>query len=206
MKPDLSHPDKEKSVEVLAFEHSHPEWMVKRWITQYGYQNTVALCIWNNQSPMYTIRRNRLQINQDEFELWLNMMDIKWERSQADSHFYKVDQASKLRISDRFLEGYFTFQDISAGIESKLVHENYNEVLLDVCCAPGGKISYLAELMGNKGSLFAYDVDERRLDKVRENIARLNLNCIQLGLKDATKDDFPESDLILLDVPCSGMG
>ena len=141
MKPNLSHPDKEKSVEVLAFEHSHPEWMIKRWITQYGYQNTVALCIWNNQSPMYTIRRNRLQINQDEFELWSNMMDIKWERSQADSHFYNVDQASKLKISDRFLEGYFAFQDISAGSESKLVHEIYNEVLLDVCCAPGGKIS-----------------------------------------------------------------
>ncbi len=206
MKPDLSHPDKEKSVKELAFELSHPEWMIKRWITQYGYQNTVELCIWNNQSPVYTIRRNRLQIDQDEFELWLNMMRIKWERSQANSHFYMIDQASKLRISDGFLNGYFTFQDISAGIVSKLAYENYNEVLLDVCCAPGGKISYLAELMGNKGSLFAYDVDERRLDKVRENIARLNLNCIQLGLKDATKDDFPESDLILLDVPCSGTG
>lgn len=206
MKPDLSHQDKVKSVEELAFELSHPEWMIKRWITQYGYQNTVALCIWNNQSPVYTIRRNRLQIDQNEFELWLNMRGIKWERSQLNSHFYKIDQASKLRISDGFLEGYFMFQDISAGIISKLVYENYNEVLLDVCCSPGGKISYLAELIGNKGSLFAYDVDESRLDKVRENITRLNLNCIQLGLKDATKDDFPESDLILLDVPCSGTG
>lgn len=206
MKPDLSHQDKVKSVEELAFELSHPEWMIKRWITQYGYQNTVALCIWNNQSPVYTIRRNRLQIDQNEFELWLNMRGIKWERSQLNSHFYKIDQASKLRISDGFLEGYFMFQDISAGIISKLVYENYNEVLLDVCCSPGGKISYLAELIGNKGSLFAYDVDESRLDKVRENITRLNLNCIQLGLKDATKDDFPKSDLILLDVPCSGTG
>ena len=110
---------------------------------------------------------------------------------------------------DLFKEGKFTIQDISAGLTAKVLDPKENENVLDVCSAPGGKTTYMAELMNNRGNIEAWDIHEHRTKLVVQNAERLGISIINTNTKDATKyyEELKEKfDKILLDVPCLGIG
>ena len=108
-----------------------------------------------------------------------------------------------------FKEGYFTVQDESAGMASIVLNPLENEFVLDACSAPGGKTTYLAEIMNNKGKIIAWDIYEHRLNLIKQNYKRLGINIIETYLNDATiykEEYFEKFDKILLDVLCLGTG
>ena len=111
-----------------------------------------------------------------------------------------------MRASAEFEAGYFSIQDHSAGLVTHLLGDNSGSTILDVCAAPGGKTSYLAERLGNKAAIYAYDSDEARVKRLEENIRRLGLDSVRVGRRDATVDEYPRADAVLLDVPCTGTG
>ena len=110
---------------------------------------------------------------------------------------------------DLFKQGYFTIQDISAGLTAKILDPKPGEIVLDACSAPGGKPTFIAELMKNKGSIQAWDIHKHRTKLVEENAKRLGIDIIKTEVKNASIYDQnlnEKFDKILLDVPCLGIG
>ena len=108
-----------------------------------------------------------------------------------------------------FKNGCFTIQDISAGLTAKILNPQPGESVLDACSAPGGKTTYMAELMNNEGNIEAWDIHEHRTKLVEKNAKRLGIDIIKTQVKDASIYDEKineKFDKILLDVPCLGIG
>ncbi len=185
---------------------SHPEWMIERWLQSFGFEKTRELCTWNNRPPSFSVRRNCLKVGQKDFERFLNRQNVRWTRKESLGEFYDVDKLARLGHTQEFESGYFSVQDMSGGLVVLLLDADEKSRILDVCAAPGGKSTYLAERLGNKGEICAYDVDEARLSLLVDNIQRLALDSIQISQGDAVLDKFPAGDRVLLDVPCSGTG
>lgn len=204
--PKLNHLTGEDSLDRIAAVTSHPKWMIERWIDCDGFERTLRLCEWNNQIPQFSIRRNRKKMSAAEFESFLLQNDIRWRQSPILNHFYLVNNISELRASAEFHNGHFSFQDVSGGLVTHLVEEDFTGVLIDACAAPGGKTSYLAERLDPGAVVHSYDSDRRRLQRLRETLSRLNLKTVRTDGKDATRDDYPMADVVLLDVPCTGTG
>ncbi len=185
---------------------SHPSWLLERWISEFGWERAKQLCSWNNQVPNLMVRMNSLRSDRHRFEKFLTLNNVKWTENQILPGFYTVSHASKLRESHEFRNGHFSFQDISSGLIASLVRPAVEESILDVCAAPGGKATALAEQTGNRVKIQAFDVDKSRVELLKDTVERLGLSSISVLHSDATADNFPEARKILIDAPCSGTG
>ena len=131
------------------------------------------------------------------------------ENTKDDEDFLELEKIKDIENNKLFKNGFFTIQDISAGMTAKILSPKPNEFVLDACAAPGGKTTYMAELMDNKGKIIAGDIYEHRLNLIKQNAKRLGISIIETKILDATKyykEYEAKFDKILLDVPCLGIG
>jgi len=196
----------ESEIRKRSIRASHPEWLIQKWMERYTPEEVTALCLHNNSVPQTWVRRNSLAVSRDDFEAFLKDLGIEFRRSELLDVFYEIKGAGPLFSTRQFHDGWFSFQDLAAGIVATLLEPNPQEDILDACSAPGGKMAFLAELSGGQARITACDASNLRLVKVRENIERLQLKGIDVITSDAGVAELPESDKILLDVPCSGTG
>lgn len=198
----------ENDVERISKTTSMPEWIVKKLIEDNGLEKTKEICESSNLHPKVTIRINKLKNTKQELENSLKEKNIEFQETEYED-FLILERVKNLENMELFKEGKFTIQDISAGLTAKVLEPKENENVLDACSAPGGKTTYMAELMNNKGNIEAWDIHEHRTKLVMENAKRLGINIITTNTKDATKcykELNGEFDKILLDVPCLGIG
>lgn len=201
-------------VNYLGMVQSHPNWMVKRWVNRFGFDEAEKLCEANNKRPILGLRINRLKTTNEQFEAHLSERNIQFRKSDYLDNFYTVRTMAKIFADDYFKEGLFTVQDVSAGLVSHLVAPNENEVVLDICAAPGGKSSHLSELMNNKGTLISVDKYLSRVETMKRNFDRLgviNATVVHDDLQNPSTDLMKEQlignvDKLLVDAPCSGLG
>lgn len=193
-------------IQRLSIEKSHPEWLISKWHDRYEISDVATLCDHNNKSPKTWIRRNSLKVAQSDFEAYLNREEVVFQQSSILESFYELDSAAILLNTPEFWDGWFSFQDIAAGIVATIVDPQADEIVVDACAAPGGKMAYLSELSKGKASIIACDASSKRLIKVKENIERLGLKQITIQQLDARNTTLPTADKILLDVPCTGTG
>jgi 16S rRNA (cytosine967-C5)-methyltransferase len=196
-------------IQRLGISHSFPDWIVRLWREQFGGEVTEQLCEWFNHPPAIDLRINRLKTSIDEVEA------VFAEAGISVSRLPHLPQALRLTGGTRtiqqlpgFLEGWWTVQDSSAQLVAHLLDPQPGEVVIDACAAPGGKTTHIAELMQDKGTIWACDLHASRLRKVKENAQRLQLNSIQLCSGDSRElGQFSDrGDRVLLDAPCSGLG
>ena len=131
------------------------------------------------------------------------------ENTKDDEDFLELEKIKDIENNKLFKNGFFTIQDISAGMTAKILSPKPNELVLDACAAPGGKTTYMAELINNKGKIIAGDIYEHRLNLIQQNAKRLGISIIETKILDATKyykEYEAKFDKILLDVPCLGIG
>ncbi|MFC1784307.1 16S rRNA (cytosine(967)-C(5))-methyltransferase RsmB, partial [Candidatus Neomarinimicrobiota bacterium] len=187
--------------------YSFPNWLFEKWLLQFGESRTHQLCEYFNSTVPLTIRRNDTKIDHDSFIEKIESDDIKLSQNKNSDRFYDVDSGgSQLINNPLFHDGYFSFQDRGAGAIVEVLDPRPNDIILDVCCAPGTKTNYIAELMQNSGKIFACDIDKERIDVAKKDDVRFkNINIIW-EQKDATKDTFPMADRVLVDAPCTGTG
>lgn len=188
--------------------YSMPEWIVKKLVKQYGISKTEEICINSNLKPTITIRVNSLKSTIEELKQKLDERGILWEDAQT-SNFLHLKNMKNVSNLDLFKEGFFTIQDEGAGKIGCILNPKEGEIVLDACSAPGGKTTHLAELMENKGQIFAWDIHEHRVNLVKENAKRLGISIIEVDVRDACGYDSKyenKFDKILLDVPCMGLG
>ena len=185
------------SITRISLKYSMPEWIVKKFCDEYGEEETANICQNLNLRPNISVRINRLK----------GKMDLGEKGILED--FRTITGTKNITKTKEYIEGNITIQDEAAGLSSFVLAPKEGEIVLDACSAPGGKSTYLAELMHNKGKIVAWDIYEERLKQVEQNAKRLGIDIIQTEVHDATKlkEEYVEKfDKILLDVPCLGLG
>ena len=185
------------SITRISLKYSMPEWIVKKFCDEYGEEETANICQTLNLRPNISVRINRLK----------GKMELGEKGILED--FRTITGTKNITKTKEYMEGNITIQDEAAGLSSFVLAPKEGEMVLDACSAPGGKTTYLAELMHNKGKIVAWDIYEERLKQVEQNAKRLGIDIIQTEVHDATKlkEEYVEKfDKILLDVPCLGLG
>ncbi|WP_445637902.1 16S rRNA (cytosine(967)-C(5))-methyltransferase [Nostoc sp. DSM 114161] len=199
----------ENPVQRLGILHSFPDWIIQVWLEQLGLVETEQLCEWMNQSPTIDLRINPLRTSIEEVETALQSAGVLVRRVRHLPQALRlIGNAGPIQKLPGFQEGWWTVQDSSAQLVSHLLDPQPGEVVIDVCAAPGGKTTHIAELMQDKGKIWACDRTSSRLRKLQENSQRLNLKSIQICTGDSR--NFTQfhntADRVLLDAPCSGLG
>ena len=197
---------------------SMPIWIVKQLLKE---RNNIAevkmICESLLERPKLTVRRNSLKTTKIEFEKLLDKNQIIYENiklkneenEEFPSDFYILEKVRDIENMELFKNGYLTVQDFSAGLSAFYLEPKKGENILDACSAPGGKTTYLAEIMENVGEIEAWDIHKQRTNLVEENARRLGISIITTKQKDATifyEEYVDKFDKILLDVPCMGIG
>ncbi|MEY2578155.1 MAG: rRNA (cytosine967-C5)-methyltransferase [Verrucomicrobiota bacterium] len=190
------------SEQELSLRTSHPQFLVDRWVKNFGEKDTEALCDWNNRpAPVYA-RLNRINVSKDEF--LARHRDA--EPLPAHENFVRVTNIPHEALAD----GHCYIQDPSTAAACLLLDPKPGDRVLDACAAPGGKTGYTAELMRNEGLILACDRDPSRVRTLQENLEKLGVGISRCVHHDWTRGDpLPEPadfDRILIDAPCTNTG
>jgi len=194
----------EETIARLSVQYSYPEWLVERWISQFGKDFCEALLDAGNREPELCLRVNTLKTDRESL-----MKKIESARASGLCADAILCDGFDLAHSDVFREGLVTAQDIGAMLASCVLKPEPGEVVYDMCAAPGGKTTHIAQLMQNRGSIRAFDIHAHKIELIRQNASRLGIDMITAEEKDASLYDAALSqtaDKILADVPCSGLG
>jgi 16S rRNA (cytosine967-C5)-methyltransferase len=211
-KNDLVYPTREiDEVKYLGIMQSHPNWMVKRWIQRFGFDDAVLLAEANNKRPILTLRVNTLKTSKEQVLKRFDEKSIVYRTCRYIDYFVTLRLMSKIYLDEDFLSGMYTVQDESAGLAAVLLRPDVNDVILDMCAAPGGKSTHIAQLLGNKGKIYSVDKYDAKINMMRSTAERLGITNIEFFQDDAGdfQNDALKSmkfDKILLDAPCSGLG
>ncbi len=211
-KEELIYPTREiDEVKYLGIMQSHPNWMVKRWIQRFGFDDAEKLTEANNKRPILTVRINTLKASREEFLKGLTERNIVYRFCKFAANFLTLRLMSKIYLDEDFKNGLYAVQDESAGLVSLLLDPKPEDAILDMCAAPGGKSTHIAQLLNNQGSIFAVDKYDAKIRMLKENAERLgvtNTEFIQDDASNFTSELITSRkfDKILLDVPCSGLG
>ncbi len=193
----------------IGLKFSHPQWLVKRWIERFGIDETISLCEVNNEVPPLTFRTNTLKVKRDELISILAREGVDSSPSSFPPEGIRILDSPKITGLKSFQEGLFYPQDESAMLASHLLSPKQGEFILDLCSAPGGKATHLAQLMENRGKILAVDKDAGRLKLVEENCRRLGITIVETLPQYVRKLNGgfeAKADRVLLDVPCSNLG
>lgn len=194
----------------LAF--SQPEWLVKRWNDRYGPEQTRELLEWNNL-PAYTFARvNTLKTDAERLTKQWEDETVQFTAKKfdwvPDGLVFQLDSHPPLSKLKSFQQGLFYVQDPSTLLAVHELAPRPDETVLDLCAAPGGKATFIAQQMQNRGKVVAQDLEPQRLELIRDNYIRLGITCIEASLTPQEIEAAPSRrfDRILIDAPCSNTG
>jgi 16S rRNA (cytosine967-C5)-methyltransferase len=191
--------------------YSHPEWLVERWRARWGAEGMEQLLAWNNSRPQTFARVNTPKADPAK-------LIAQWRDEHVEYDFFTRDWTPENLVFElkglppltqlpSFQQGLFYVQDPSTLLAVRELNPQPGERILDLCAAPGGKTTYIAQLMANQGRVVAHDTDPDRLKLVQENCARLGATCVEAVLASAFDPRPPVLfDRILIDAPCSNTG
>jgi 16S rRNA (cytosine967-C5)-methyltransferase len=194
----------------LSIEYSHPLWLVKRWLQRFGAEKTEAILRADNERPPLTVRLNQRQGDIAAILQTLENEGIAWQPGRwlpEAVNLAPLPQA--LEETAAFRNGKITPQDESSMFVAHLLQPLPGEFILDLCAAPGGKSTHMAELMRDRGQIVSLDDHRHKVALITQNARRLGLQSIHPVLGDARKFNLPQGELadaVLVDAPCSGTG
>ena len=198
-------------VQRIALEHSHPQWLVARWVGEYGAELAERMCAADNVPPHASARANLMRGSRDRLLERMQGDGISVRPSRLAPAGIVAEGAGNLALSARYAAGELSVQDESSMLVGEAVAPEPGMSVLDCCAAPGGKTAHMAELMAGRGTVTACDVHEHKRKLIADQAERLGLKeCVRTVIADARSLSGlypPESfDRILLDAPCSGLG
>ncbi len=201
----------EDPVRRLAVEHSHPDWIVRRWVERYGLAAAADLCRIGNEPAPLTLRANLTRTGREALIARLRDEGLAAGPGRLFPEAVTVASGDRpLRALASYREGLFSVQDESSMAAARAVRPEAGWTVVDACAGVGGKATHLAELMGDGGRVVAVDLHRHKLGLLERSAARLGLSSIETRSMDAR--DLPGSglagaaDAVLVDAPCSGLG
>jgi 16S rRNA (cytosine967-C5)-methyltransferase len=205
-----------------ALGFSQPEWLVERWRKQFGDEKTRQLLEWNNTPPKTFARVNSLKFGKDQpaaLEKAAAALVERWREENVDYDFFTRDWTGENLVYElkshpplaalaSFRDGWFYIQDPSTLLAVTTLAAQPGENILDLCAAPGGKTTFIAQQMQDAGRVVAADISEERLKLIRENCQRLGISSVAIGTVAELKSGPPKTkfDRVLVDAPCSNTG
>ena len=206
----ITYPDREKNLAgFLAATYSHPRWLVEQWLQQLGPAETEALATAMGGKPPLTARVNSLLLSRDELSARFAAAGVTVTPCRYSPLALGLNTAGGVEQLPGFGEGLFTIQDESSQLAALLLAPRPGERVLDLCAAPGGKATLLAQLMKNQGEIVACDLTDVKLLRLEDSATRLGITIIATLRSDATNPpaEFREGfHRVLVDAPCSGLG
>ena len=199
----------EEGVTRIAIETSHPEWLIERWIELYGVDEATVMAHENNNPAHMTMRVNTTKKTIQEVMDSLESEDVDVRKGEVVEECI-ISSSGNPSKTEVFKKGFVTIQDQSSMLPVVALDVKPGMRVLDMCAAPGGKTTHIAEKMNNEGEVFAHDIHDHKLALIEANAARLGLTSITTKSGDSRnlvelygKSSF---DRILVDAPCSGLG
>jgi 16S rRNA (cytosine967-C5)-methyltransferase len=201
-------PERTNLLEHLSTVHSHPSWLVERWLARYGPDVTEQWIRFNNHPPAMTLATNRLRGTREELIARLAAEQVTASPTETAPHGVVVTSGRPL-ASRAFKDGYCFVQDEASQLVPELVGAADGDCVLDLCASPGGKTIALAAQCGPSGLVVASDVRRRRVELLADTIHRCRATHVRI-LQVAAAGPLPfrerTFDRVLIDAPCSGLG
>jgi 16S rRNA (cytosine967-C5)-methyltransferase len=193
-----------EEAEMLSVIYSYPEWLVARWLGRYGRELTERMLAFGNLPPATGYRVNRLKSSFDKLAATAGLPELRRAGDGLDDFFFTREFAS---MEPLLTAGLVSVQNPAQGLACLLAAPEPGTTVYDMCAAPGGKATFMAELMNDTGRIIALDRSERKLDRVAANAKALGIAIIEPREGDALSfDPGCAPDTILLDAPCTGTG
>lgn len=209
-KDRLALPTKEDSwTDYLNLTLSHPAWLTAYLLKDWPESEIEAFYNYNNSRDSITLRVNTLKISRNQLIKDLLKLGIRAEQGRMAPESLILKGAGNIFSQSVFKEGYCTVQDQSSMLAAHALAPAKGSCVLDLCAAPGGKATHLAQLMEDQGEIHAIDIHPHKLKLIRDNCQRLGINSITAKEGDSLELplEYQEwADYILLDAPCSGLG
>ena len=207
---ELEYPSKETDpVRYLSVRYSMPEYLVTRWLNDFGPEVTEKiLADFLEEKPM-TVRCRTYLNSPEEIVHSMKEQGVKVEPAAYLPYAYHISGFNHILTLDAFIEGKIQVQDVSSMLVAEIANPKKGDYIIDLCAAPGGKSLHMGDKMEGYGTVDARDVSRYKVDLIEENIHRLNSINVQAKVQDATVFDVEsecKADIVLADVPCSGYG
>lgn len=199
-------PPESDVVKHLAIRESHPEWLVARWIRQFGRERAESMLVADNQPPPVVIRANSSKISRDELLAQLREAGIDAQPTTISQVGITLPPLGRVEDVYGYAEGLWQVQDEAAQLVGQFASVPEGARVLDACAAPGGKACHLAE----RSEVLAVDLHANKLHKIQSEAKRLQLTERLKTLAHDATTPFPQSvgefDFVLVDAPCAGLG
>lgn len=198
----------EKADQNPVAKYSHPQWLIEALKKNYP-DHWQTICQANNQPAPTTLRINCLQNSVENYLETLSEIGMEADKHPVCASAIELRQSTDITQLPDFEKGAFSIQDAAAQQAAHLLAPKPNEKVLDACAAPGGKTTHLLEISDNQADILALEIEEERIDRLEENLQRLQLEAeIRVGDASQPSDwwDGELFDKILLDAPCSATG
>jgi 16S rRNA (cytosine967-C5)-methyltransferase len=194
----------------LAVCLAHPKWLAARWLKEFGAERAARLCLADNAPPPWTLRANRLITTRDKLSAKLADLGLSSRPAPFSPDGLIAGGNPLTGAPELFRRGFFFLQDEASQLVAYALSPRPGERILDVCAAPGGKSTHIAELMENRGEILALDLRPEKIRLIAANADRLGIPIITPLARDAAEPlpfrPVPSFDRILLDAPCTGLG
>lgn len=200
---------KDDPVEYLSVSYSMPQWILHKWLGQFSFEEVEKMCdSFQDESPV-TLRLRTNHVSKEEIIASLQDEGCEvWQHPYLD-YAVRISGFNYLQALTAFRQGWIYVQDVSSMLVAEIAAPNWGDYCIDVCAAPGGKSIHLADKLKGSGYVEARDKSEDKVDLIQANIDRLGMINMVAALRDATvfdQDSFHKADIVLCDVPCSGLG
>jgi 16S rRNA (cytosine967-C5)-methyltransferase len=210
-KDEIPYPDLKKDPALyISVVQSHPLWLVRRWIEELGPDETMKVCVANNQISALTLRTNTLKIHRENLIEKLREKKLNPSPCSFSEEGILLKDPPPISGLPYLKEGLYIIQNEASQLVTFLLGPEAGERILDACAAPGGKTSHMAQNMRNEGEIYSLDLNREKLNRLEESCRRLGIKIVKAAKGDAALPlSIPrglEFDRVLADVPCSGFG
>ncbi|MDD5603073.1 MAG: 16S rRNA (cytosine(967)-C(5))-methyltransferase RsmB [Eubacteriales bacterium] len=206
----IIYPDPAKNLTgYLSLKYSHPEWMVEKWLSDYGADFTEKLLKANNRKPPFTIRTNTLKLSRIELIERLSGKGYRASVNRMAPEAVIIENPAAITETEEYASGCFFIQDAGSMLAPHILDPKPGQLAVDVCAAPGGKATHMVQLMNGKGRLIAFDKHPHRLRLLKNAAEKTGTGIIETAMyNDMTLIESlkGQADKVLADVPCTGYG
>lgn len=213
-KDNIKYPDKDEDggIRYLSVMYSMPEWLCEMWTARYGFEKTEGMLRFFLNPRPTTVRVTKGLPQSRDVDTVVKELTEAGAVVKVNSllpYALELEKTDNIRYLPGFKEGVFTVQDVSSMLVMEIAAPSNRQTVVDVCAAPGGKSMHAAEMVYPDGKVFARDVSDRKCQLIEENAERLGLSNINTKVHDAKLHDGDlrnTADVLILDLPCSGLG
>lgn len=206
----VEYPSREKQpVWYLSVTYSMPEWILKSWLSLYSFETVEAVCQDMHEEKPTSVRCNLDKASKKQIIESLENQGISVEENPYLDYALNIRNYNYMKAVDAFKNGWFQVQDVSSMLAAEAAAPKWGDYCIDVCAAPGGKSLHLADMLHGSGHVEARDLTDYKVSLMQENIERIGTINMSACQRDATffyPDSVEKADILIADVPCSGLG